>query len=266
MTEITFPQIEEQPVSWGYYRDLHDADRYKAIVDRDTGKLFSIVSKDYKLIRHEQAIDELEDILCETNDLGPYSVKTEFYNDGGRMCRTYGFKKVTIEIGPGDKVHPELLLYNSYDLTWPLIVLLGAFRYVCANGLVVGKKFYQFRKRHVVELERMDFSKQVPTALDRFEKQVETWRSWETRPLFLETYQKVMKAMGFGKRATETIEDKVAEDVEGFLTEGYPQPTVWVFYNLITWFITHRAVSLNHRVELENRLRRAMALYSPFPA
>ena len=35
MEEITFPQIEEQPVSWGYYRDLHDAKRYKAIVDQD---------------------------------------------------------------------------------------------------------------------------------------------------------------------------------------------------------------------------------------
>lgn len=140
-------------------------------------------------------------------------------------------------------------------------MLLGAFRFVCANGLVVGKKFYQLRKRHVVELERMDFKEQVTTALERFEKQVKTWQRWQVRPLSLGTYQKVMKAMEFGKRATETIEEKVNEDVEGFLSDGYPQPTIWMFYNLITWFITHRAVSLNHRVELENRLRRAILFF-----
>jgi len=252
MAKITFPEIEEQPVSWGYYRDLHDADRYKAIVDRDTGKLFSIVSKDYKVIRHEQAIDALEDILYGTQDLGTPFVTTSFYNDGGRMRRTYRFKDIAVDISQGDKVYPELHLFNSYDVTWPLIVLLGAFRVVCSNGLVVGNKFYQLRKRHVVQLEQMDFRGQV------FQKQVKTWRKWETQALSLDTYHKVMEAMSLGKRATETIENMVSEEVEGFLTDGYPRPTVWVFYNLLTWFVTHNTVSLNHRVELENRIRRAV--------
>jgi len=261
MEEVVFPIIEEQPVMWGYHRDLHDADRYKAIVDRETGKLFSIVSKGYRVIRHEEAIDELEELVYDNEDLGEPTITTSFYNDGGRMCRRYRFRKVTIEIKPGDRLHPELHLFNSYDLTWPLIVLLGAFRFVCANGLVVGKKFYQFRKQHVVELERMDFKDQVTTALERFEAQAKTWRKWGARPLSLETYQKVMRAMEFGKQATETIEEKVNEDVEGFLSAGYPQPTVWMFYNLIAWYITHRAVSLNHRVEMEKRLRRAVGFF-----
>ena len=41
--EISFPEIVEQPVKYG--RNLHQTDRYKALVDSDTGKLFSIVSK-----------------------------------------------------------------------------------------------------------------------------------------------------------------------------------------------------------------------------
>lgn len=149
-------------------------------------------------------------------------------------------------------------LYNSYGLTWPLIVLLGAFRLVCTNGLVVGEKFFQLKKRHILELERMDFREQVKTALERFNNQVETWKKWGTRLLSLATYEKVMKSMELGKRATETIEEEVSEDFEGFLSDGYPQPSVWTFYNLITSYITHQAVSLNHRLELENRLRKAM--------
>jgi hypothetical protein len=71
-----------------------------------------------------------------------------------------------------------------------------------------------------------------------------------------------MEAMDFGKRATEEIEDQVDEDFEGFLTNGFPQITVWLFYNIIAWYITHKAVSLNHRVELENRLRRAINYFN----
>jgi len=259
MPETTFPQIEEQPVMWGYYREFHDAQGYKAIVDRDSGKLFSIVSKDYRLIRHEQAIDELESILYRTESLGSPCITTLFYNDGGRMCRTYRFATIKVEMQPGDMINPELSLYNSYDLTWPLALLLGAFRVVCTNGLVVGHKLYQFKKRHVLSLERMNFTEQVETALTRFGKQVDTWKRWEARPLTLTAYEKVMEAMAFGKKANQTIEDQIDDAAEGFLTEGYPQPTVWAFYNMLTWYITHQAVSLNHRVELQNRLRGAMA-------
>lgn len=262
MSEITFPEIEVQPVSWGYHRDLHDAARYKAIVDRDSGKLFSIVSKDYKLIRHEQAIEEIEDLIYDNEDLGEPTVTTSFYNEGGRMCRRYRFQKVAVEIDPGDELHPELHLYNSYDVTWPLIVALGAYRLVCKNGMVVRKTLFRFNKRHVLELERMNFKKDVSTVLTRFNSQVKTWREWRTRPISLETYDKIMNTMEFGKEATEQIESKVNEDFEGFLFRGYPQITAWLFYNILTWYATHKAASLNHRVELENRLRRAIGYFS----
>ena len=262
MGEIIFPEIVEQPVMWGYYRDLHDADRYKTIVERDTGKLFSIVSKEYKLIRHEQAVDEIEGLIYGNEDLGDPTIKTSFYSDGGRMCRRYRFEKVAVEIEPGDNLHPELHLYNSYDVTWPLIVVLGAYRLVCTNGMVVVKTLFRFKKRHVLELERMNFKKDVSTVLARFESQVKTWREWRTRPISLENYDKVMNTMDFGKKATEQIESKVNEDFEGFLFRGYPQITAWLFYNILTWYITHRAVSLNHRVELESRLRRAIVHFN----
>jgi len=51
--KISFPEVVEQPVTWGYGRNLHQTDRYKAIVDPNAGKLFSIVSEDYMRIpRH----------------------------------------------------------------------------------------------------------------------------------------------------------------------------------------------------------------------
>jgi hypothetical protein len=74
MEETTFPEIVEQPVMWGYHRELHEARKHKAIVDATTGKLFSIVSKDYRLIRHEQAIDEIESLIYGNVELGKPTV------------------------------------------------------------------------------------------------------------------------------------------------------------------------------------------------
>ena len=104
----------------------------------------------------------------------------------------------------------------------------------------------------------MNFKKDVSTVLSRFDSQVKTWKGWRTRPIPLETYDKVMNTMEFGKKATEQIESKVNEDFEGFLFRGYPQITAWLLYNILTWYITHKAASLNHRVGMERGLRGAL--------
>lgn len=50
----------------------------------------------------------------------------------------------------------------------------------------------------------------------------------------------------------------VIREADGVPEVGFPILTVWAFYNILTWFITHMAVSLNHRVTMEERLRKAM--------
>jgi len=260
MEEIIFPEIVEQPVMWGYHRELHDADKHKAIVDRDTGKLFSIVSKDYKLIRHEQAIDQIEEAIHKTPGFGKYKVTTEFYNDGGRMRRKYVFSEISVSIEGNDRVNPEIQLFNSYDTTWPFIVLLGAFRLVCTNGLVVGKKFLHFRKRHVFDFDQIRLNEQVSTALRRFELQTEEWKKWTNRLLTVAVYNQVIAAMKFGKKAAGEIEEKAFQEADGYDDyNDFPVIKLWAFFNILTWYITHRTVSLNHRVEMEGRLRSALS-------
>ena len=103
--QISFPEIVEQPVMWGYYRDLHQADKYKALVDPNTRKVFCVVSKEYRLIRHEEAIERIEEAIYEVPELSKYETYTNFYNDGGRMRRTYRFPEISVEIEQGDPVN-----------------------------------------------------------------------------------------------------------------------------------------------------------------
>ena len=256
-SNISFPKVCETPVSWGEM-NLKRADKFKAIVNPNTGKVFSIVSKDYKLIRHDDAIQQIENAINEFPELGQYNVKTEFYNEGGRMRRNYCFHEIFTDIAPKDNVNPELQLFNSYDTTWPFFVLLGALRIVCTNGLVVGNKFLDLRKRHVYDFDQIDLKKQVSTALKRFKLQTKQWRKWADHRLTEKTYNNLMKTMKFGKKAMKDIREQTAQEAEGINDNNFPIMSLWIFFNVLTWYITHRTVSLNHRVEMERRLRSAM--------
>lgn len=256
--EEKFPTIVEQPVFWGPEKSLHSASRNKAITDANTGKLFSIVSSSYKPIRHEAAIDQVESAIADTPDLGEYEVKTDLDNDGGRMRRVYRFADKWLEIAPDDPVNLELHLFNSYDLSWPFMITLGAFRFVCGNGLVVGKDLLYFKRRHVYTLEALNVEQEVSTAFQRFEQQGNRWKMWTRMHLTPGIAEKIINQMDLGKNAAEMIENKIIQEAEDFDDKNFPIITLWAFYNVFTWYISYKAVSINHRVQLEKRLRVAM--------
>jgi hypothetical protein len=70
-------------------------------------------------------------------------------------------------------------------------------------------------------------------------------------------YSKTLETMKFGIKAKEAIENRVLQEAEDFDSEGFPVITAWGFYIVLTWFISHNAVSLNHRVKMEGQLRSA---------
>ncbi len=250
-----FPKVSEEKVSWGKYSV---AKGYKAIVNPDTGLVFSIVSEDYKLIRHETAIEQVNKIISKTPDLGEHEITVEFYGDGARMRMKYRFTDIPIEIEPDDYIFPELQLFNSYDTTWPFIVLVGAFRFVCSNGLVIGEKFLDIRKRHVIDFDKIQLEQQIFSALEKINSQADQWKQWTDRKLTQATYTQIMKTMKFGKKATEEIEQRIQKEAQEVHDNRFPVLTLWIFFNILTWFITHRAVSLNHHVEMGKRLRSAI--------
>jgi len=257
MVASPFPNVGEMPVSWWKDKDARLAENHKAIVDLDTGKLYSIVSMDYRLIRHEEAITEVERELSGKKELGPYESITELFNEGGRVRRTYRFRNIGVEVKKGDLINPELHLFNSYDTKWPFVVSLGAFRVVCSNGLTVGQEFLHLRKRHIYELGQLNVAEEIGTALKRFSQQTREWKGWTGKMLTSRAYSKVLEAMKLGLKAKDEIERRMIQEAEGFDPDGFPILTVWGFYNVLTWHITHNSVSLNHRVEMEDRLRTA---------
>lgn len=73
----------------------------------------------------------------------------------------------------GDSV-PQIILKNSYDGSSSLQVMLGIYRFVCANGLIVGSSWASYRIRHVganavqsAVQAALDVSKQADLVADK---------------------------------------------------------------------------------------------------
>ena len=177
------------------------------------------------------------------------------------MVRVYRFLGVAYEVKSGDFVNPELRVLNSYDLAWPFVLDLGAYRQICSNGLVIGTILLQLRKRHVSELNRIALQEKVATALERFKEEVLIWKDWAQRPLTQDTYGRVLEAMDFGTKAKEEIEGRIRSEAEGSDTRGDSRMSLWAFLNVLCWYVTHKTVSLNHRVHMERRLKAAISYF-----
>jgi len=94
--------------------------------------------------------------------------------------------------------------------------------------------------------------------MKRFRSQTNQWQKWTDRTVTEKDYKRILKVMKFGKNATMEIKARTIQEAEDLNDIGFPIMPLWIFYNIITWYITHRAVSLNHRVEMERRLRTAL--------
>jgi len=241
LLESPFPEVVMQPVYWGKKQKVYRSGRYQAVVDEKTNKLFSVVSTDYKLVRHEKAIEEIENAIGATPNLGGYDVTTDFYNDGGRMVREYVFGDHQIHIQRGDLIKPKLQLFNSYDLAWSFTVILGAYRLVCTNGLVVNEKLFHLKRRHVFHLQSLNLATEISTALKRFSKQAEEWKKWADVPLSKRACGTILETMALGKNGEDEIRNTMDQEAAGFDGEHFPLVSLWIFFNIITWYITQES-------------------------
>jgi len=177
------------------------------------------------------------------------------------MRRQYSFPRILVKIYKKDTGKLQIHVFNSYDVTWQFIVILGAFRFICENGLVIGKEFFLLRKRHIYKLTQIGIEEQVSTAIKRFNSQTKQWKVWAQQPLTETAYNHVMKSMQFGKKAFWEIGERFSQEADGFDDNGIPIISLWLFYNVLTWYITHKSVSLNHKVKMEKRLRTAIQVF-----
>jgi len=139
-----------------------------------------IVSKSYSLLPHRALVQiALESIRATKIDESEVLAEIGLTEFGERMILRLYFPK-SYEFDPGDG-HPiglRLECFNSVEGSCRLVAMLGWIRFICSNGVFLGKIKFNFRKIHNVHLKKEDMSSVLTNGLKTIESERECFRRW----------------------------------------------------------------------------------------
>lgn len=139
-----------------------------------------VVSKRYRLISHQEIAGCLSAALS-ANGIGAQDVRAEARLSafGARMALFLKLPR-RFDFDPGDG-HPlalRLLCFNSVDGSSPLRVLLGWYRYVCANGMAVGTTRFECRTLHRDDAVPPDLSSVLKSGIESAQREQAALKRW----------------------------------------------------------------------------------------
>lgn len=200
----------------------------KAVLRGDNGHTLGIVSTKYGLLTHKDIIDSFRKALGKEE----YEEDIRLEKEGAQMFATYGLPNQEIEVGAGDKITMKFIVRNSYDGTNALRITLGAYRLVCANGMMIGRKMFTFSQKHIAGKEGIDdevIKEKVDQVIGKFYEAIPALKAMNETRAGLGNFDP--KRVRIPKYLLEIAREQYNES---------RSKTVWDYYNALTWAITHR--------------------------
>ena len=243
VVDLYFP-VTSKPIQavMGYGDTVPGGEDYQAIVREDTGQILAVHKSDYHLVPNEDIYPQYEDALKHSNlDLNGMSVTDQISFDGGRSIRTYQFPEHRVRIGDqhgqSDYVDLQMHVINSYDGSYAFKSMVGAYRILCMNGMVIGEKFAQTYGKHTKNLDIASSIKKVNSAVEIFLANADMWKHWgATNITDAEALGIIQQLPGINERLAETL--MTQWQIEHMKLGR----TKWSLFNALTYWSTHATV------------------------
>lgn len=261
--EMVFPDACVRHVGH-LVRNVKPIPGYKAIVDRATDRTFAIVSDGYNMIRHEEVIEKA-DILCK--EFPEYGVPTRevwMSRHGGVMKVRYTFYSVDFEIGKlpdgePDIVHPTMEVFCSYDTSLAQHFIVGGFRTVCTNGMVVGKLLAKYKKKHTASLDLEAAREVIARSLSDYSEATNLWVSYTERNASISEVN-AYEEIGFNKDEKLSIERSIKEKGKVIKWDDEEpknrevQINAWELFNILTAESSHKVTDVTRQTKINGRI------------
>lgn len=262
LDEVLFP-VDEHPVFVSFPdpegQALLPVPEKKAIVHQKTRRVLGVVSRNYKLVTNQQAL-EMADQCCRTvfpeTNSGEWEVTAvdapgtagHCYLDLVHNSARLDFSGVSAKDRP-DVFGPFIRVTNSYNALRALSFDIGFYRKVCKNGLILPGTVITFRFSHV----RREIGETIEFRVDQgrlvqlkssFSQFLGSLRSCEVpRPLFAPLIHGVLCL----KEPEQEVDRKGPEwsTLSGHLTEMSNRygddlgNNAYAVFNVITEFASH---------------------------
>ena len=118
---------------------------YQAVVRTDTHEVMGVHGPGYRLVTNQEVFTAFDEALHRSAlNLNGMTCNDQISHNGARAVRTYVFPEHSFRIGRHDDVVDlQLRVVNSYDGSTAFSAIVGAYRLVCTNGLIIGNKWAQ---------------------------------------------------------------------------------------------------------------------------
>lgn len=253
---VAFPDVEEQMIAhYSRGTDLKNATLMtgKSILigtfPDDEQKIpheFGIISPQYNVVTHEEAIKTTLDTLKDFPEFGEPDFNIKVLSSGARMRYTIDFPEVkSVPITVGDPVGIRLAGKNGYDLLWEYVVSTEAAALVCLNGLIGYEMLEKYSCRHKSTLN-LDYSGTVIAgSMTAFSEQTEVWKRWASKQLGTTEFKEIIEGLPFGSRHTDQILELpiIQKDTTLKALGQKGKATLWDTNLAVTQFLTHEVES-----------------------
>lgn len=236
---------------------------YDSIFNKKTGDSLGVVGRDYQMITHRQALEQVMDVL-DKNKLKIKPLKVQTVENGSRLFAQFMVQKKTKELDiplrfreVGDKIAPGFMITNSYDRSLRFGTESYIYRLACTNGMLSQDVLFNKKKRHTKSL---DVDSMVESFVEGFEQfddqivpQVEALTHQLVKPDDLQ--QELNEIPGWiQKEAIDyLIEGKwvnAKPTDSGMELELIDDLTRWDLLNSYTWVMSH-SVTQNPKVAMD---------------
>ena len=144
-----------------------------------------VVSKEYALVQHEAIIGTATDAL-KAAEIEPQEVTAEIrITEYGERMGLSLYLPERFDFDPGDGAPMALRLecLNSVDGSTRFRALVGWYRFVCSNGMVIGVTRMNLRRRHVGEIHVEEIGEVLKAGFTEAEADKVNFKKWREKTL-----------------------------------------------------------------------------------
>ena len=243
-----------------------------ALVNEDLSTIVGFVSPGYDVV-HNETISNL--FAGAISDLKVAKVVDHMDATTKRWKRRIMFDdgKLTSQIADSSDVVGVLLeVYNGYDGRTAYGYSLMGYRWLCSNGLVMGKKelFSQSFTHYDGNVDKLRDS--FGMKFNAFHQNANTWQEWSrTRfneddfTAFVDKHTKPVNGRALKNQyLTPNIGKGIKENFQPLLAQQNLPFTKWGAFNVLTWLATHETKARNGSNLFSNRYQNMNRLAGDF--
>ena len=213
---------------------IHIANKV-ALINEETGNVLGLVSPTYEVVTNNSVNNLFGEAL---KDISIFDIHDHLDSITKKWRRRYifGADETNVEITKGDSVNIMLEIYNGYDAKTSFGYNLMSYRWICKNGMVMGKKdlFSESYAHFQDSPEKLRNS--FTMKFGAYKTVTDKWKEWVNQPFTTKAFESFVNSRDY---IGDRVKKAVVDSYEPVLNDQKLDETKWGAFNVLTYLSSH---------------------------